>query len=443
MNTHERTRSRMTITRQIGLVAAVVLAALPLSAQTLQWKLNADSSQWIRLNAMVQPWFLVGQANPGTTINGDAQDAYADVGLRRLRFQMTAQITDRALFYVQYGENNFTSFYNSGGNRKLAAFFHDAVAEYRLSDGNESKVGMGLTIANGLSRFSQPSVSSIMTTDVPVFAQATVDQTDQFSRKLSVLTRGQIGPIDYRFVLSDPFVIQSNGAPQPAINPSATFAQKGHAFQYQGYVIWQFLDHEPHLTPYMAGTYLGKKKVFNIAAGAIYQPHAMWRTGSTPTDTVYDDMKLWAIESFYDAPCGSDGHALSAYAGYFHTDYGMNYLRYNGIMNPGQGGAYGNAIPMFGTGNVIYSQVGYFIPQVISGTTGMMPYVTATFSDYDALHHVVSDVYALGCSLLLHDHAAKVSVDVSSRPTFSTSATGETVKGDRKLQLVVQYQLFL
>ena len=39
---------------------------------------------------------------------------------------------------------------------------------------------------NGLSRFSQPSIGTIVTMDVPVFAQATVDQTDEFSRKLSV-----------------------------------------------------------------------------------------------------------------------------------------------------------------------------------------------------------------------------------------------------------------
>lgn len=418
------------------------LASLPLHAQLLEWKLGGDSAHFIRINAMAQPWLMVNESNPGTTINGEPQDVSVNIGLRRLRFQMTAQITDRALFYAQYGENNFNSFYNSGGNRKLAAFFHDAVGEYRLSSGNEAKVGMGLTIANGLSRFSQPSVTTIMTTDVPVFAQATVDQTDQFSRKLSMLLRGQIGSLDYRFVLSDPFVIQSNGSTPPPLGPSATFAQKGHALQYQGYVIWQFMDQEPHLTPYMAGTYLGKKKVFNVAIGGIYQPRAMWRTGATPTDTVYEDMKLAAIESFYDAPVGESGHAISAYAGFFHTDYGTNYLRYNGPLNPGQSPAYGNGLPMFGTGNVIYSQFGYFLPHVIEGTTGLMPYVTATLADYDKLSHVVSDTYAVGCSLLLSGHSAKFSVDLNNRPTFTTSATGATVKLGRATQFVLQYQVF-
>jgi len=53
---------------------------------------------------------------------------------------------------------------------------------------------------------------TIMSMDVPVFAQATVDQTDEFSRKLSVYARGQIGRLDYRLVLSDPFPVNTNGS---------------------------------------------------------------------------------------------------------------------------------------------------------------------------------------------------------------------------------------
>jgi hypothetical protein len=37
-----------------------------------------------------------------------------------------------------------------------------------------------------------------------VFLQYTVDQTDQFARKLSIYARGQIGKLDYRLVMSDP-----------------------------------------------------------------------------------------------------------------------------------------------------------------------------------------------------------------------------------------------
>ena len=136
-------------------------------------------------------------------------------------------------------------------------------------------MGGGLTIANGLSRFSQPSIGTIMTMDVPIFAQATVDQTDEFSRKLSVYARGQIGKLDYRLIISDPFPITTNGSTTPvsiATSSNASFAQVGHYQQYQGFFMWNFLDKESHITPYMTGTYLGKKRVFNLEGDAPLNP---------------------------------------------------------------------------------------------------------------------------------------------------------------------------
>ena len=56
---------------------------------------------------------------------------------------------------------------------------------------------------------------------------------------------------------------------------------------------------------------------------------------------------------------------------------GPNYLRYNGIMNPANGitngpaaGSQGNAFPMFGTGNVIYTQIGYLLKKDLLGDVG-------------------------------------------------------------------------
>jgi len=131
-----------------------------------------------------------------------------------------------------------------------------------------------------------------MTMDVPVFAQATVDQTDEFSRKLSVYARGQLGKIDYRVVLSDPFPTTSNGQPAPALSPNATFSQVGHHKQFQGFFIFNFFDKESHTTPYMTGTYLGKKKVFNLEAGFISQKRATWTRETAASDTAFHSMNL-------------------------------------------------------------------------------------------------------------------------------------------------------
>src|SRR5688572_32089169 len=243
----------------------------------LKFNINESGTHYFQFAVLNQTWVRFNQSNPRTLVENRIKDNTVDIGLRRTRIQAFGQLTDKVFIYFQFGMNNFNSQFNTGNNRKLHAFFHDALGEYKISNGNQLKVGGGLTIANGLSRFSQPSVSSIMTMDVPVFAQATVDQTDEFSRKLSVYARGQVGKFDYRFILSDPFPITSNGTPSiPTPGPSANFAQIGHHKQYQGFFLYNFFDQETHTTPYMTGTYLGKKKVFNLEAGFISQRKATW-----------------------------------------------------------------------------------------------------------------------------------------------------------------------
>ncbi|HEX8529566.1 MAG TPA: hypothetical protein VF646_06065, partial [Cytophagales bacterium] len=206
----------------------------------LKYNLNESGSHYVKVTFLNQTWLRYNQSNPGTTVNGEAQSETFDIGLRRTRIQLYGQLNERTFLYFQFGQNNFNALNGFGNaqapatNRKIAAFFHDAVGEYHVFKGKDYlKLGAGLTIVNGLSRFSQPGVSSILTLDVPVFAQATVDQTDEFSRKLSVYARGQVGKIDYRFALSDPFPVQSSGAAAPAISANSTFAQKGHRKQYQ------------------------------------------------------------------------------------------------------------------------------------------------------------------------------------------------------------------
>jgi len=218
--------------------------------EALKIKLNESGSHYFQTTFLNQVWVRSNESNPGTTIQGDPASSSFDIGLRRTRIQMFGQITDRTFIYFQFGQNNFNSMYNSNnGNRKIAPFFHDALGEYRVSDKNQLKVGGGLSIISGLSRFSQPSIGTITTMDVPVFAQTTVDQIDQFSRKLSVYARGQVGKWDYRFVLSDPFPINSNGQTPPALSRVANFSTKGHSLQQQAYVMYQFLNMKPTQLP--------------------------------------------------------------------------------------------------------------------------------------------------------------------------------------------------
>ena len=427
--------------------------------QPLRIPLSKDEKQYLQFTLLNQVWLRGNESNAGTTVLGELQKNTVDLGLRRTRFQLFGEIAPKTFVYFQWGQNNFNRTVAMGGNRKNTFFIHDALCEYRLGK-SQQKIGGGLTIANGLSRFSQPSISTIVGLDVPVFAQATVDQTDQFSRKLSVYSRGQVGKLDYRVVFSDPFPIQSNGVVQPVLGNNATFAQKGHHWQYQGLLMYQFFEHEQNQTPYMPGTYLGNKKVFNIALGGIYQKGATWNlvesTVPTKKDTAFNNMVLLCAESFLDMPVNKEkGTAIHAYLGYFSTQYGYNYLRYNGIMNPATGtnvanlatytgGQYGNAYPMFGTGHVIHGQLAYVLPKDILGKDAvcgkLQVYSSATSSSYEALKNKSLLNVSAGVNWLMPGNRSKITLDITNR-----AATAFYINNDftieRKNTITIQYQI--
>ncbi|MBL7930530.1 MAG: hypothetical protein JNL60_01425 [Bacteroidia bacterium] len=309
-------------------------------------------------------------------------------------------------------------------------------------------------------------MSSIMTLDVPVFLQYSVDQIDQFDRRLAVYARGQLGKLDYRLYVSDPFPVNSNGAATPGISRNANFVNVAAApqknnpginKQYGTYIAWNFFDNEPHTTPYMAGTYLGTKKVWNIAIGGVYQKSATWYLspgpGSNYTDTSFADMLHFSVETFLDLPLDKEkGTALNAFAGYYNTNYGPGYLRYNGLMNPStgsnatnllSGNAFGNSFPMFGTGQVVYAQFGFLMKKTEGEKGRLMPYASVQYADYQALQSKNMTVFNIGINWLLNGHKTKISLDYQNRPTFYFGTSGDVKAGSRKSCVIVQYQIFI
>lgn len=422
----------------------------PKEITELKLNLNEEGSHYLKATFLNQVWLRYNESNPGTLVLSQPASQTFDIGLRRTRFQLYGQLSDRVFIYFQFGQNNFNYLSQNQGNRKIQAFFHDALGEYRVSKGSEKLIlGGGLTIANGLSRFSQPSIGTIATMDVPVFGQATVDQIDQFSRKLSVYARGQLGKFDYRVILSDPFPVATNGAPLPALSNNATFAQEGHSKQYQGFFMWNFFDKESHVTPYMTGAYLGKKKIFNLEAGIITQKNALETSPDAGVTKEFHNMTLWSVAAFYDAPVNTEkGTALNAYLGYFDYEYGPGYLRYNGIMNPASSvqvgypaGSQGNAFPMFGSGNVFYAQVGYLMKKDLMGEGNgtLMPYVSMQSAKYHRLDKQMN-VVDVGVNWLIKGHASKITLDYQSRPVYDQQGT-ELISNGRRSQVVLQYQI--
>ncbi|UTA69834.1 hypothetical protein [Emticicia sp. 21SJ11W-3] len=406
--------------------------------------LNEDGSRYLKFTIVNQTWLRNTQFNEGSTIFGYAKKNGWDIGIRRFRMQLYGQLTDRVFIYTQLGENNF----NGIQDRKFGFFVHDAIGEYALVK-NKFSLGGGLTAWSGLARFASPSVGSILGVDAPLYQQSTNDVTDQFLRKLAVYAKGKLGKFDYRVVLSDPMAFQKASSYSAVISPDiANFSSKPPKFQWNGYFQWQFLDQESNLTPYMTGTYLGKKKVFNIGAGFVYQPKAMWTMAANKVDTVETNMVQLSLDAFYDAPVSEDGQAISAYASVGHFDFGKNYIRNIAAMNPTNGttmknviNGSGNGFPGYGTGNVIYAQVGYKLKDNLIGKTTLMPYVSLQHANYERLNQGMN-YWDFGVNWLLNGHTSKLTLAYQNRPIFLTDANGKGEFSNRKGSTIIQYQVF-
>jgi hypothetical protein len=418
-----------------------------------KYNLNGDGSQYIKFGLLNQIQGRYEQNNPGSLIQGQPVDDTTDVGLRRTRLVLQGQLTDRVYFYTQYGINNFNFLSQQNDNRHIAAmpYFHDAFAELRLTQGHQMIAGGGLSMANGLSRFSSPSVSTIMTLDVPIAGQYSTERTQLFNRQLGVWLRGQISKFRYRIAAQDSFPITTDGLANGAISPTISdFAQVGHKKQYGGMFYWNFWDTEPMTNDYMQGTYLGKKDILNLEAGFITEKNAMW-TGTSPANAQYHDMTHWSVAGYLDAAVDKVKEtAVSAYIGYFVYDYGPNYIRNNGngqnsangVGAMGSFNGAGNTYPMFGTGEMWYAQVGYLLPKdLIPGNNGQLQlYASLTSANWKRLHDQMN-VFNGGINWLLKGHNSKITFDYQNRPIFNANAAGDIVKTSSRGQFVLQYQV--
>lgn len=408
----------------------------------LRFKLNEDGSQYVKATFLNQTWVRWTQNNPGTLVDGFLEDNTFDIGLRRTRIQLFGKISDKVFFYTQLGQNNLSWI----GTRKQGIFIHDALGELELSK-DKLSLGAGLTTWVGHLRYSSPSIGSLLTMDAPLYQQSTADVSDQFLRKYSVYVKGKLGKFDYRLALAKPMSIAQTDVQNTTIGPNSLFSIEQPNLQTQGYFKYEFLDAESNLTPFNAGTYLGKKNVFNIGAGFIFQKDAMWHTENNGATVVRENLALFGIDVFYDKVIDpAKNTALTAYAAISSNDYGKNYVRNLGVMNPTSGGGTsfngsGNSFPINGTGTLSYFQIGYLMKSDLLGNMGtLQPYVASQIADLDLLSDTMT-MYEFGVNWLINGHDAKISLNHQSRPVFNLNNANELVSTDRKGMTVIQLQV--
>jgi len=411
--------------------------------------LSDDSTKYIKGTGLAQIWARYTDNNPGSTIYGTQKKETFDVSLRRVRYQIMSQVNKKTFFYSQFGINSF----NSLSTRKSPLFFHDVTAEYSVFK-QSLTIGGGLNGWNGTSRYSSSAVSSILCLDLPVIEETTNDVSDQFVRKLGIYVKGKINRFDYRIAAANPFPIQ-NALTTIATLPSTVtntsyYSTKAPELQYQGYFMWQFLDKESNQLPYMTGSYLGKKRVFNIGSGFTYQKNAMWYRNDMGV-TISKPLQQFAVDVFLDYYLNKEKHnAITSYCAFLNYDFGPNYIRNAGAMNTANGttssasfnGA-GNSAPLIGTGQVLFGQAAYLFKKDLLGKEGtLQPYISGSYANYQKLKDPVL-IYNIGLNWIMSGQNAKLSLDYQSRPIFNSTSDGSIheTKNARRGQIVMQYQV--
>lgn len=345
----------------------------PLKFKPLKFNLTEDGSQWVR-------FILWNQLQMNTNnLEGDA-DLNISPNLRRSRLLVMSQLNKKVFTYIHLGVNNVNSGTLGGthGSEQTQYFLHDAAIEYKFSEA--FTLGGGLHYWNGMARLGSWAGLTSLTYDIPnplIFIPG-VNRTDQFARHMGIYAKGKINKFEYRIAVNDPSLTANTETPvnvseNNAVYNAWKFHEGGRAI-VAGNLKYNFIGSEGNLLPYVVGTYLGKKETLSASIGFFSHANGAMTliSDGNPILAADDNATIasktettgvfnYSLDVNYDAPIGSNGGAITAYAAYLNYDYGVN------------GGTLGGA-----TGSAIYGQLGYLIPK-----SKLQPYVAYQDRSWD------------------------------------------------------------
>ncbi len=327
--------------------------------------------------------------------------------LRRARVLLFSQINDEFLVFFHLGLNSFdrNSLSPVGKGEGSQFFLHDAYLQYKLF-GKEMYLGAGLHYYNGISRLNNQSSTNMVTLSNNRSSWATVGLSDQFARQLGVFLKGSVSKVNYRLSVNEANVSTLDIS---ELTPGSIHYQGNNVLgskdagkTYSGYFDYNFLDQERGLLPYMVGTYLGKKKVFNIGAGFFSHPNGVVSQNASGENFGHDVI-IFSLDAYYDAPLKRG--AISAYAQYQNSDYGTNY----------------NFGP-YATGDMYYGHVGYLIPNK-DNKLGVQPFLSHSYRTADAIDGQEHNTTKLGANFFLSGQNSKVSLQFERDKSLSNVTT--------------------
>ncbi len=361
---------------------------------------DQEGSKTLRIIAWGQMWAQYQRDVP------DGQKPL-EFSTKRARLLTYAQFGPKFLILAHFGLNSLNAENMSplGKDNGSQLFFHDFYVQYSLAKNHA--IGTGLHYWNGISRLNSQSTLNLMTLDNNRQSWATLGLTDQFARHQGVYAKGSIDKFQYRIAINEAI---TNGLDSRNVQESpATTVYAGRrvlgsgdaGFNYAGYFEYNFLDQESNFLPYKVGSYMGTKKVFNLGAGFFIHPKGSLRSDEGTISG--EDVSIFAVDAFYDAPLGENKGAITAYAVFQNNDYGENYL-----------------FSAYGTGSMVYGHIGYMIPT--EKLTKLQPYVSFASNSYDAVDDN-RNVFGIGTNLFMNGHHSKLTLEYKNEK-FGNSESG-------------------
>ncbi len=266
--------------------------------------------------------------------------------------------------------------------------------------GKDHAIGGGLHYWNGISRLNNQSTLNIMTLDNQRQAWATLGLSDQFARHLGIYAKGAFGKFQYRVSINEAETNNLQEGVTPVNDGPATYTgrrllgSKDAGKVYAGYFDYAFFDAESNFLPYKVGSYVGTKKIFNIGAGFFVHPKGAVIADATG-NLSGEDVSIFAVDAFYDAPIGGNGGAITAYALYQNSDYGKDF----------------RLGTTYETGSLVHGHLGYVLP--IKTKTKIQPYLSIDSRKIDALDDNASQ-FGVGTNFYLSGHNSKLTLEYQS-----------------------------
>jgi hypothetical protein len=397
--------------------------------------LDKEKSHRIILSGTFQTWLRYTEMNPGSLVNGEPRSNLLDLSLRRYRFNLQGIVADRFRYRFVVGENNI----NYYTYKNFPVSILEAYADYQVND--YLGIGIGKQGWTGLSRYAAPSASQPLALDIDFTAIPLVVVYDDILRRFGIYARGIVHRFDYRVSLSQPAFFPA-ATLQPRLE-QATFADKRPLYQFSAYLKYQFFEHEPQVTPWAAGTYLGKKRVLSLGAGMLHQPNTTWYLSGT--DTIYHPVSSLAADLFYDQPLPGY-RAVTFYTSYHYHNLGNNFIRNIGINNPANGSIAtefingpGNRVPIVGTGNHFFMQTAYLVPLNSKNTMQLQPYASLAYVRLQGLDAPMT-LYNTGVNYYLKGQKSKITFGYENRPVFERIGN-KNLEAARRGMYVLQYQV--